>query len=55
MYAAVCLPMQVGKAYATRASRATNKRDAIALQEEGFARLQAVFTRGSYAGGGGWQ
>jgi hypothetical protein len=47
--------VQVGKAYATRASRATNKRDAIALQEEGFASLQAVFTRGSYAGGSGLQ
>ena len=44
--------MQVGKAYATRASRAVNKKDAVALQEEGFERLQAVFSRGSYAGGG---
>lgn len=43
--------MQVGKSYATRASRAANKKDALALQEEGFERLQAVFSRGSYAGG----
>ena len=41
---------QVGKAYATRASRATTKRDALALKEEGFERLQAVFERGSPAG-----
>ncbi len=42
--------LQVGKAYATRASRAANKKEALALQEEGFARLEAVFSRGSYAG-----
>lgn len=41
--------MQVGKAYATRASRAASKKDALALQEEGLQRLQAVFSRGSYA------
>lgn len=43
----------MGKAYATRASRAANKKEALALQEEGFARLQAVFSRGSYAGAAG--
>ena len=49
------LPLQVGKAYATRASRALNKKDALALQEEGFERLAAVFSRGSYAGeAGAW-
>lgn len=42
--------LQVGKAYATRASRAASKKEAVALQEEGFARLQAIFSRGSYAG-----
>lgn len=47
-----CRPVQVGKAYATRASRAASKKDALALQEEGLARLQAVFSRGSYAGEG---
>ncbi|KAL4425825.1 hypothetical protein ABPG75_009841 [Micractinium tetrahymenae] len=41
--------VEVGKAYATRASRAANKKEALALQEEGFARLEAVFSRGSYA------
>lgn len=41
--------VEVGKAYATRASRAVSKKDALALQEEGLERLQAVFSRGSYA------
>ncbi|KAL4859859.1 Nucleolar GTP-binding protein 1 [Chlorella vulgaris] len=36
--------VEVGKAYATRASRAANKKEAVALQEEGFASLQAVFS-----------
>ena len=46
-----CCRPQVGKAYATRASRAANKKDALALQEEGLERLAAVFARGSHAGG----
>jgi nucleolar GTP-binding protein len=41
--------LEVGKAYATRASRAANKREAIALQEEGFARMETVFSKGSDA------
>ena len=40
----------MGKAYATRASRAVSKKEAVALQEEGFASMQSVFSRGSYAG-----
>lgn len=41
--------IEVGKAYATRASRALNKRDAISLQEEGFIRMEGVFSKGSAA------
>lgn len=41
--------LEVGKAYATRASRAASKREAIALQEEGFARMETVFSKGTDA------
>eukprot|EP00887_Chlorella_sp_A99_P004720 scaffold4.g4720.t1 len=41
--------VEVGKAYATRASRAANKREAVALQEEGVQRLESVFSRGAFA------
>jgi nucleolar GTP-binding protein len=41
--------VEVAKAYATRASRASGKREAVALQEEGLARVEAVFTRGAIA------
>lgn len=38
--------LQVGKAYAARCSKAVNKKEAIALQEEGFQTVEAVFTKG---------
>lgn len=41
---------QVGKAYAARCSKALNKKDAVALQEEGFERLEAVFAKGLWLG-----
>jgi len=41
--------VEVAKGYAGRASKAANKKEAIALQVEGFARVEAVFTRGAPA------
>lgn len=40
--------MQVGKAYAARCSKALNKKDAEALQVEGFERMEAVFAKGKF-------
>lgn len=39
--------VQVGKAYAARCSKALNKKDAEALQVEGFERMEAVFAKGT--------
>ncbi|GAB4823843.1 hypothetical protein N2152v2_010889 [Parachlorella kessleri] len=41
--------VQVGKAYAARCSKAVNKKEAVELQQEGFERLEATFTKGAYA------
>lgn len=41
--------VEVAKGYAARAGKAPNKRDAIALQTEGFSRVEAVFNRGADA------
>jgi hypothetical protein len=38
--------VQVGKSYAARCSKALNKKEAIALQEEGFERVEAIFAKG---------
>jgi nucleolar GTP-binding protein len=41
--------VEVAKGYAARAGKAANKRDALALQAEGFARVEAIFNRGADA------
>ena len=41
--------VEVAKGYAARASKAPNKRDALAFQVEGFSRVEAVFNRGADA------
>lgn len=41
--------VEVAKGYAARAGKAPNKRDAIALQTEGFSRVEAIFHRGADA------
>lgn len=41
--------VEVAKGYAARASKAANKRDALALQAEGFSRVEAIFNRGADA------
>jgi nucleolar GTP-binding protein len=39
--------VEVAKGYAARASKAANKKEAVALQIEGFERVEAVFLRGA--------
>lgn len=41
--------VEVAKGYAARAGKAANKRDALALQAEGFSRVEAIFNRGADA------
>ncbi len=41
--------VEVAKGYAARAGKAANKKDALALQAEGFSRVEAIFNRGADA------
>jgi hypothetical protein len=41
--------VQVGKSYAARAARATNKKEAEALAEEGLERVAATYQKGATA------
>ncbi|KAL4523298.1 hypothetical protein Ndes2526A_g07996 [Nannochloris sp. 'desiccata'] len=41
--------VEVAKGYAARAGKAANKRDALALQAEGFSRVEAIYNRGADA------
>ena len=41
--------VEVAKGYAARSSKAANKREALALRQEGFSRVEAVYDRGSDA------
>lgn len=38
---------ETGKAYASRASNAVNKRDAVAIAEEGFAAMEKLYRKGA--------
>ena len=41
--------VEVAKGFATRASKAANKREALSLRDEGYERITAVYDRGSAA------
>ena len=41
--------VEVAKGYAARAGKAPNKRDAVALQTEGFSKVESIFQRGADA------
>jgi nucleolar GTP-binding protein len=41
--------VEVAKGYAARAGKAANKKDALALQAEGFSKVEAIFNRGADA------